>query len=434
MVGRPGRALVRRLRAGALTRMRGRRRADAQKAKTTKNAPAFRLPVVLISFNRGPMLRKVVDGYRRQTVAVDLFVHDNGSDDPETIATLDALELEGVVVFRRPKISSAEDLNLVDESVQAVFSDREPSPYAVSDCDVSIAESSPTTLQTYLDLLAAMPDIECAGPMLRIDDVPTTYPLFNAVMNRHIIQFWSHEPQWTTVRGSRVAYQRALIDTTLAVYRKGAPYRRLRKGVRLYHPYDARHLDWYPEEHQSAYRASADGSTISNWSNPARERAHRYTPLEHTQYRAVVEDENGSLVAVTRTVAGAEGVEADQLDTLVQAVRAELAPVWGDALGRVWVWRQTVGVLEVSVGPAEQLGFDLLRAADGGWTALAVARTDEMDRRLKAAGLQAASTRKYVVGAFEPAVGASPEPGVVAAAYGDVLDRVVSTVGTDAGD
>ncbi|WP_407067627.1 polysaccharide pyruvyl transferase family protein [Marilutibacter alkalisoli] len=165
-------------------------------------SPDFRLPVVLISFNRGSMLRRVVDGYRSQSIPVDIFIHDNGSDDPETCGILTQLENEGVVVFRRSKISSPKELNLVDESVQRIFQTRPASPYAVSDCDVSIAESSPATLQVYLDVLQAMPDVECVGPMLRIDDVPSSYPLYNAMLNRHIRRFWSKEPQWALVGGA----------------------------------------------------------------------------------------------------------------------------------------------------------------------------------------------------------------------------------------
>lgn len=261
-----------------------------------------RLPVVLISFNRGAMLRKVVGAYREQTVPVDLFVHDNGSDDPATLAVLDQLESEGVVVLRREAISSPDDLNLVDETVQEIFRGRPASPYVVSDCDISLDESAPETLAAYLEVLAAMPDLACVGPMLRIDDVPTTYPLYAALMNRHIGRFWSREPRWRVVQGRLVAYQRAPIDTTLAVHRAGAPFRRMRRGARLYHPYAARHLDWYPEEHDAAYRSSTDGSKVTNWSNPAKERRHDQAELRHSSYRDVEDADDGSLVTVTRLV------------------------------------------------------------------------------------------------------------------------------------
>jgi len=262
------------------------------------------MPVVLISFNRGAMLRQVVDEYRRQSVPVDVVVHDNGSDDPYTLDMLVQLEREGVTVVRRPRISSTDELNLVDETVQEIFRSRPHSPYAVSDCDVSLGESSRDTLAACLDLLEAMPDLECVGPMLRIDDVPTTYPLYVPLMNRHVGAFWSQEPRWVAPQGRLLAFQRAPVATTLAVYRAGSTFRHITRGARLYPPYAARHLEWYPDaDHgRDAYRASVDGSTISNWSNPARERANTQVELERTQFRDVQEADDGSLVAITRTV------------------------------------------------------------------------------------------------------------------------------------
>jgi len=43
------------------------------------------IPVIVISFNRGDLLRRVVASYRRQSVPVEIVVHDNGSDDPATL-------------------------------------------------------------------------------------------------------------------------------------------------------------------------------------------------------------------------------------------------------------------------------------------------------------------------------------------------------------
>jgi len=69
-----------------------------------------------------------------------------------------------------------------------------------------------------------------------------------------------------TSRG-RLAILQAPIDTTFAIHRGGQPFRRLKKGVRVYHPYEARHLDWYiAPEVSNAYRL-ASSSNISHWDN-----------------------------------------------------------------------------------------------------------------------------------------------------------------------
>ncbi|GAB6936575.1 glycosyltransferase family 2 protein [Isoptericola variabilis] len=286
-----------------LTKVRSRLERTTRRNATVGRSGEPRLPLVLISYNRGEMLRGVVDEYRRQSVPVDIVVHDNGSDDPRTLDVLLQLEREGVTVVRRPAISSTDELALVDETVQEIFRGRAPAPYAVSDCDVSLGQSASETLAACLDLLAETPDLECVGPMLRVDDVPRSYPLYVPLMNRHVGAFWSREPHWSAPRGRLVAFQRASIATTLAVYRAGTTFRHVSPGARLYHPYSARHLEWYPDEHDvSTYRSSIDGSAISNWSNPARERSNRQVKLEHTTFRDVTETDDGSLTTVTRPV------------------------------------------------------------------------------------------------------------------------------------
>ena len=154
-----------------------------------------RLPVFIISFNRGIYLRQVIDSYYRQSLPVDVIVHDNGSDDPATLDTLSGLEKDGIVVYRRGKIDSVEDLNLVDKSIRNYFGwFRKRSQYVVTDCDIDLSIAHPDTLEVYRELLERFPQAECVGPMLRIEDIPETYPLYNRVMNRHIEQFWHKAP------------------------------------------------------------------------------------------------------------------------------------------------------------------------------------------------------------------------------------------------
>jgi hypothetical protein len=88
--------------------------------------------------------------YRHQSVQVEIFVHDNGSDDPDTLRALIELEGQGVRVFRRPKIATAEDLNLVNETVIEVFRTRKSGPYIVTDCDIDLAQSVTTQSQSTL--------------------------------------------------------------------------------------------------------------------------------------------------------------------------------------------------------------------------------------------------------------------------------------------
>ncbi|WP_175688800.1 glycosyltransferase family 2 protein [Burkholderia anthina] len=267
------------------------------------------LPLIIISYNRGAMLRRVIASYRHQNVPVDIIVHDNGSREPDTLRVLDALEQEGIRVFRRAPISDANELNLVDETVSAVFSAREQGPYIVTDCDIDLAESSPDAISVYLELLNAFPDIECVGPMLRIDDIRKSYPLFGRVMNRHISQFWHQRPEIGTIGGLEIAYLRAPIDTTFAVHRSAEPFRRLKPGMRVYTPFDGRHLDWYPHEHQrddqpvpETYR-HASSPEISHWDNDAYLSAYSSERPEYEDYVIVRRDASGVLAIDTQRLA-----------------------------------------------------------------------------------------------------------------------------------
>lgn len=259
------------------------------------------LPVFLISFNRGPMLDGVIRSLRRQSVPVDIVIHDNGSTDPVTIEVLDELERSRrATVVRRPAIESADDLDLVDETVRAYFADHDPAPYAVTDCDISLAAADKHALAIYLELLAAHPEVECVGPMLRISDIPQSYPLFNFVINRHVSQFWRHQPTIETTTRGEVAFQAAPIDTTLAVHRAGEPFRRLKAGLRVYEPYEAQHLDWYLTAPSEDAYAKTSNSQIAHWNSPEWLSDHGGDHLRWPEYTAVRRGRRRRLVVEQR--------------------------------------------------------------------------------------------------------------------------------------
>ncbi|HEV8397066.1 MAG TPA: polysaccharide pyruvyl transferase family protein [Vicinamibacterales bacterium] len=268
------------------------------------------LPVFLISFNRGEMLERAVAAIRGLSTPTEIVVHDNGSTSPSTLAVLDELERDGVKVFRRPPIDSADDLNRVDETVQGYFSDwDEPGRYAVSDCDVEMPTADPRALEVYDELLNTFRQAECVGPMLRIRDIPSYYPLFNRVMNRHIEQFWRHLPTMTSTSLGEVAVLPAIIDTTFALHRAGEAFRRLKHGLRVYEPFEARHLDWYLATGDDEDRAYAQSSSpaVSHWNNEHERIRYRDASLEYTGFHAVRRTKTGALEVYEEQVGGSSG-------------------------------------------------------------------------------------------------------------------------------
>jgi hypothetical protein len=261
-----------------------------------------RLPVFIISFNRGVFLRQVISSYIQQTIPVDIIVHDNGSDDPCTLDVLAGLAAEGIDVHRLPPIKSARELSRVDRTVGRYFGwFRRRSRYVVTDCDIDLSTARPEALEVYSELLDRFPRVACVGPMLRIADIPETYHLFNHVMNRHIGQFWHRQPQRIRTQFGECAFISATIDTTFAMHRDGSRFQRLKKGLRVYDPFEARHLDWYPDDTQRAYRQSSSAA-ISHWNNVSQFAEFAREPLRFSQYNVVETAAGGELIVRCRNV------------------------------------------------------------------------------------------------------------------------------------
>jgi hypothetical protein len=232
------------------------------------------------------MLEQAVGALRRMSRPTQIIVHDNGSTDSDTLRTLERLSSRDIEVVYRQAIKTADDLNEVNHTVQEFFGGIPKEPYIVSDCDVDMGIAHPSAIDVFLQLLDLFPEAECVGPMLRIRDVPPTYPLFNRMMNRHIEQFWGRRPCWTETDFGRVAYIEAVFDTTLALHRAGQPFCRFRRGLRVYEPFEARHLDWYIGPGENSLYAETSGG-ISHWNNNYETDIYRNTPLDYTQYYAV---------------------------------------------------------------------------------------------------------------------------------------------------
>lgn len=259
------------------------------------------IPIFVISFDRGAYLERVIPSYRAQDIETEIVIHDNGSSDTSTLQVLAEYSSSGLRVYRYGRIAAPENLNDVDLSVSRHRAETGyTGPYVVTDCDVDLTDALPDALRTYLQLLDAFPEVECVGPMLRISDVPRSYPLFNRVMLRHISQFWGRKPSWVQVGGKRVAYLKHRIDTTFAVHRPNSRFRRLKNGLRVYHPYEARHLDWYvSNDDLSRYRQTSSPG-ISHWDNAIEFAKHKSLPEAVMSY-TVVDGPLGELRAIERS-------------------------------------------------------------------------------------------------------------------------------------
>ena len=195
------------------------------------------------------------------------------------------------------KIRIESDLDSVNETLNGHFRGAPSTCYVVTDCDVDMSIADPDALRIYTELLQQFPAAECVEPMLRVRDIPREYPLFNRVINRHR-WFWRQSPQWAETSAGRIAILPAPINTTFASHRKGEPFRRLKEGIRVYFPYEARHLDWYVSDTQA--RASSyhhtSAADISHWDNAGQLQTHGDERLRNGRLIYVERDPGGRLI------------------------------------------------------------------------------------------------------------------------------------------
>lgn len=265
---------------------------------------ANRIPIFVISYNRAEYLERVIASYLRLAAHVQIIIHDNGSDDPAALLALESFEKSGSVqIFHAPKISHPDELNKVDYTIQEFFSQwSEPCRYVVTDCDVDMSTADKDALEVYDNLLDQFRDSECVGPMLTIRDISEEYPLYDEVINRHVEQFWHQQPEWASTTAGKVGFLRAPIDTTFALHRAGETFRRQKPGLRVYYPYEARHLDWYETISSENNYSSSSAPDISHWRNDRFREQHRYSSLRFKSFIYVDQCEDGELVIKTKEI------------------------------------------------------------------------------------------------------------------------------------
>lgn len=254
------------------------------------------VPVFIISLDRAPFLARAVHSIRRLSRPTEIIVQDNGSTDSATLELLAELEAAGIAVVRRPPVTAADHLNLIEDTIRAFFQARgERSRYVVTDCDIDLRIADPEALDVYDELLDRFRNVDCVGPMLRIRDIPQDYLLYNHVMNRQIEQFWSRLPSCVQTSRGLAAYLECTIDTTFALHRAGERFQRLKRALRVYEPYEALHLGWYRSDIASDVYAHASQPGLSHWNNASESDFNSGAALRFERYYAVRKTVWGSL-------------------------------------------------------------------------------------------------------------------------------------------
>lgn len=227
------------------------------------------VPIYIISFNRLDALRRSIESYIRFFGYGDIVIIDNASDYPELLDYYPHLASKGVTIHKNRKIHSAEELDSIGPIINKDLAQRQCEFYVVTDPDISIESVPDDFLDVLKYLLNKFQRAKIAGPMLRIDDIPADFPDREEAWRKHMAQFWTKYPDSIRHGDTTVHFQWTGIDTTFGMLRATQPFTRLLKGIRTYHPYEAKHLDWYitPKtitQDQIHFQRSTNRN-ISNW-------------------------------------------------------------------------------------------------------------------------------------------------------------------------
>lgn len=200
------------------------------------------VPVFIIVYNRVWCLERCFRAVRAMAPRQPVVFINNGSDYGPCLEWLEARRAEGNTVYDRPTIHTHNDLyRSIRESVSRwVAENGAVKAYIVTDPDVELANPTLPWIRTLWSVLKRWPRLDCAGPSLRIKDIPDTYPLKQSVLA-------TERPYWrkSMIRKKPVRFFKAPIDTTFAMYRGSYRKRDVTFGARLAPPFVAAHLDWY---------------------------------------------------------------------------------------------------------------------------------------------------------------------------------------------
>jgi hypothetical protein len=207
------------------------------------------VPVIINNRNRLSTLERLLDWLRRAEMR-EIYILDNAS----TYAPL--LDFYRRMPYHMIRLS--ENVGYLALWETAVWQEFAHDYYIYTDSDVVPEDGCPGDLVHRLfEVLEQHPEIEKAGPGLRIDDIPDTNSLKAEIL--------AMESRFWTKRASPGVYD-AQIDTTFALYRPFARGGYWAKAYRTAPPYVARHLPWYvdsgnPDAEEQYYRLHSHSTT-----------------------------------------------------------------------------------------------------------------------------------------------------------------------------
>jgi len=237
------------------------------------------IPIFIITCDRLEMLKRSLESYRRCIKdPFKIVICDQGSTFKPMIEFVRKLESDGITVFRwKENLNDGREKNLprndakIREDMQNYFQNHPKSNYVITDPDIFLDNVGSDILEVYTYFLEKIPQINAVGPMLRIDDIPDSYPAKNFLISSSLhVKFNSAKVENIQYKDREIKYVFAPIHTSFAMYRKETKWGGYSKNaIRVLAPYSVKHLDWYVDpqkltEDQEYYMKHA--SRNAHWS------------------------------------------------------------------------------------------------------------------------------------------------------------------------
>ncbi len=209
------------------------------------------LPVFLPCHDLGAQLERIAAAYRRQSVVTELVLIDGGAAGLETQQAIEALQQDGAQVRVIDPGTPEQQARSLQHVIRQYFKRwSEPQRYAIASGAIDFSNSSPDAFALYDELLDCFPEVEAAGPMLRIQDLPFGHPALSSEIAEHWLQ---QRSSCETSFGTVGIVQASLIGN-FALCRADGRHCAPRSGLRVHHPFDARNLAWTATEQQQPAR------------------------------------------------------------------------------------------------------------------------------------------------------------------------------------
>jgi hypothetical protein len=192
------------------------------------------MPIFLSCGDLGQRLQGIAAAYGKQSMATELILIDGGAGGGETQAAISRLQQQGAQVRAIDPGTAEQQAQSLQYVIRQYFKRwGEPKRFAIASGAIDFFGTPPDTFELFAD-------VDGVGPMLRIQELPRDHP----ALGHEIASHWSREPIWCETSIARVAVTRSDLAGNFAICRADGGYRAPKTGLRVYHPFDARSLEW----------------------------------------------------------------------------------------------------------------------------------------------------------------------------------------------